>query len=269
MSMIEGVIWAYKSNLNAEQRLQALAFGSDLRARAERELTNVLYLTNGLTGYFSVSARRDSLERDEIIEILRVAHDTSPMVRNFGVAVGYTLTYVYPKERNEKAIGLDYRKLKGQWPAVRKAIEQRSPVLSERVPLVQGGEAFIYRNPIYVDGKYWGLLSTVIDTEPLLEAMFAHGDRSEDRYEFAVRIDRNAEPLILWGDERLFQDPESVKLSSGRGWEYTVKMQPSDSHWLPIFILRIMGWVLALVLGLVTYSALLQRSFGRQRMPGQ
>lgn len=269
IGMIEGVILAYKGSLEAEQRLQAVAFGTDVRARAERELTSVLNLTSGLASYFSVAVRRDSLKRDEVLDILSVAYETSPMVRNFGVAVGYELSYVYPAEGNEEAIGLDYRELDNQWPAVQRAIEEQRPVLSENVPLVQGGEAFVYRKPIYIDGKFWGLLSTVIDAQPLLDAMFAQGNRSDTPFEFAVRSRKEQSPQLLWGPGALFDDLESVIISSERGWEYAVKRTNADSHWLPIFILRILGWVLALVLGLVTYSALLNRSVARQSVPGQ
>lgn len=269
MGMIEGVILAYKGSLEAEQRLQAVAFGTDVRSRAERELTSVLNLTSGLASYFSVAVRRDSLEREEVLDILSVAYETSPMVRNFGVAEGYKLSYVYPTEGNEEAIGLDYRELEAQWPAVQRAIEEQRPVLSENVPLVQGGEAFVYRKPIYIEGKFWGLLSTVIDAQPLLEAMFAQGNRSDTPFEFAVRSGEESSSLMLWGPGELFDDPESVIIASDRGWEYAVKRTEADSHWLPIFILRILGWVLALVLGLVTYSALLHRSVARQSVPGQ
>ena len=71
-------------------------------------------------------------QRDEIRDILSVAYETNPMVRNFGVAVVYELTYVYPHERNEAAIGLDYQDLKNQWPDVEQAITERREKSSRR-----------------------------------------------------------------------------------------------------------------------------------------
>ncbi|WP_286804642.1 MULTISPECIES: CHASE domain-containing protein [unclassified Marinimicrobium] len=260
IGVVEGVIFAYKGKLYSDQRFQAVTFAADLRANAERELNNVLYLTRGLSSYFSV--RHDSLEREEILNILRVAYQTSPVIRNFGVAVDYQLSYVYPTEGNQAAIGLDYRELETQWPDVKRAVEQRQPVLSEGVKLIQGGEAFIYRDPIYVDDAYWGLLSTVIDAEPLLDAMFGVMDR-DSRHRFAVQVNRPGNSVSLWGDEALFEGEDVVRLGSERGWEFAVQTRSQDAHWLPIFVLRIFGWVLALVTGLGTYSALLHR---RQRL---
>lgn len=256
IGMVEGVVYAYKGNVDSEQRLQAFSYASDLRARAERELSSVLYLTRGLTGYFSV--RRDSLERDEVLSILQVAYQTTPLVRNFGVAVDYELTYVYPREGNEAAIGLDYRQLKDQWPEVERAINNRVPMLSERVPLLQGGEGFVYRDPIYIEGKYWGLLSTVIDSKPLLDAMFARKGR-EESFAFAVRSQRDGREIPLWGDMRLFDQSDSVILTSERNWEYAVSPRALDAHWLPIYILRLLGWVLALIAALGAYTVLLRR----------
>lgn len=271
IGVVEGVIFAYKGKLHSEQRLQALTFAADLRSNAERELNNVLYLTRGLSSYFSV--RHDSLERDEILSILRVAYQTSPVIRNFGVAVDYRLTYIYPPENNQAAIGLDYRELPAQWPDVQRAVEQRRPILSEGVALVQGGEAFVYRDPIYVDDDYWGLLSTVIDAPPLLDAMFGVME-GDSRHRFAVRANRQGEPVHLWGDSPLFSQSDVVRLTSGRGWEFAVQTRRQDAHWLPIFVLRMFGWVLALVAALGTYSAVLHRrqrlardSFGRASAP--
>jgi len=254
MGLVEGVVYAYKQALFSEQQLEALAFAADLRARSERELTRVLQLTSGLTGYFAVNSERP--EPQEVQDILRLVYETGPSsLRNLGLAKGYTLTYVYPVERNRPAIGLDYRKLEAQWPAVEKAIESRQPQLSEMVNLVQGGRAFIYRDPIYVDDEYWGLLSTVVDAEPLLEDMF--GGSASQAYKFAVRSLNHDQPKPLWGNQALFQHPIKVVTQSDRGWEYVVCPVESESHWLPVFMLRILGWILALIAVLFSYSSIM------------
>ena len=254
MSLVEGVVFAYKQALFSEQRLEALAFAADLRARSERELARVLQLTSGLTGYFAVNSDRP--EPQEIQDILRLVYETGPTsLRNLGLAKGYKLTYVYPAERNRPAIGLDYRELEVQWPAVERAIETRKPQLSELVDLVQGGQAFIYRDPIYVDDTYWGLLSTVVDAKPLLEDMF--GGSVNRHYKFAVRSLNHDQPKSLWGDQALFQYPVKVITQSDRGWEYVVCPVESESHWLPVFMLRILGWILALIAVLFSYSSVM------------
>jgi diguanylate cyclase (GGDEF)-like protein len=251
---VEGIFFAHQRNSENEAQIAALSFVSDLRMRTERELNGALHLTSGLGSYLSV--RKDSLESEEIQDILRVVYQTSRHVRNLGVAVGYTLTYVHPREGNEQAIGLDYRNLPGQWPDVERAIISRRAVLTDQIDLVQGGQAFVYREPIYVDDEYWGLLSTVIDADALLQSMFA--ELGGSRFRFSVRSTRTP-GLILWGEPDLFEDHNAVQVMSDHGWELAAISQRGQTHWLPVFLLRILGWFLALVAALGVYGALRHR----------
>src|SRR5690606_4495148 len=121
----------------------------------------------------------------EIKAILARLYAQTRHVRNFGVAVGTTLTYVHPVEGNEAAIGLRYPELPNQWPYVKAVIDGGKPLLAGPLTLVQGGTGLVYRTPIVVDGRYWGLLSTVIDSQSLFNAAFA-GRRSAE-FAFALR----------------------------------------------------------------------------------
>lgn len=254
IGLAEAVIFVHKGNLETSEKLDTLGFGVDLRARSESELNSVLHLTSGLGGYFSV--RHDSLEAEEIREILAVVHQTNPHLRNLGVAVGYELKYVYPPQGNESAIGIDYRQLPEQWPGVKRAVAERRSVLSPQITLVQGGQGFIFREPIHVNGEYWGLLSSVIDSRSLLQTLFA--DVQDSRYEFAVR-NPGGNPELLWGRVSLFNDPAAVTLDSVHGWEFAVKPLESSASSLPALVMRLFGWVLALVTALGIYTALLHK----------
>ncbi len=254
IGLVEAVIFVHKGNLETSRKLDTMGFGVDLRARSESELNSVLHLTSGLGGYFSV--RHDSLEAEEIREILAVVHQTNPHLRNLGVAVGYELKYVYPPEGNESAIGIDYRQLPKQWPGVKRAITERRSMLSPQITLVQGGQGFIFREPIYVEGEYWGLLSSVIDSRSLLQTLF--GDVKDSRYEFAVR-NLGGDPELLWGSAVLFDDPMAVTLESVHGWEFAVKPVATPASALPTLVMRLFGWVLALVTALGIYTALLHK----------
>lgn len=82
---------------------ETLAHASELRGRIERELNSLLYLNSGLSSYLVV--RRDNIQEAEVSDILAVLHRSSRHVRNFGIAIGDQLIYVYPKAGNEAAIG--------------------------------------------------------------------------------------------------------------------------------------------------------------------
>jgi diguanylate cyclase (GGDEF)-like protein len=83
--------------------------------------------------------------------------------------------YMYPLKGNEKAVGLDYRTRPDQLLAIEKARDTRSLVFTGPVDLVQGGQGFIVRYPVYVPGaggqdRFWGIVSSVIEAQTLYDA---------------------------------------------------------------------------------------------------
>lgn len=241
----------YKHNFQKSDRIDTLAFATDLRAHAEQQLNRVLHLTSGLSSYLSV--RHDDLQKEEVENILRIAHQTTLHVRNFGVAVGYRLTYVYPLEGNEAVVGLDYRNQPDQWPAVEATVSGRKAVMDEQVKLVQGGVAFIYREPIFIDGEYWGLLSTVINSEAFLAETF--GNINQNNYQFSVRGSHGDE---LWGKGDLFKDTGAEVIISERGWHFAVKSLNNQRRF-PDWLLRGAGWGFAMLMAIGLYSVLAHR----------
>lgn len=254
-------------DLEARQKVDLLVLGSSVRARLNRELNRVLYLTSGLSSYLAV--RRNDLQRDEIEAILARLYHESSHVRNFAIAVGYRLTYVYPVKGNEKAIGLYYPDVPAQWLAVKRAVDSKQPVLIGPVKLVQGGVGLIYRVPIFINDKYWGLLSSVIDAESLLSGALSEGMSSG----FALAI-RGKDGLgqageIFWGDAGLFENSGAQLFEldiPGGKWVMALRstMPPAQQS---LWLMRGMVWLLALILGWSALIVLTQRSrLARQAM---
>jgi len=248
-----------RQELDASTRLDAIAYGSGLRARVDRELNTIIYLSSGLSAYLAV--RHDSLDRAEIQSILGELHKNSGLIRNLGIAVGEILTYVYPLKGNEKAIGINYRQHPGQWPVVEKVINSRKGALAGPIALVQGGSGFIYRAPVLVKGEYWGLLSTVIDTDLLFRAAFR--DMTDKRFEFAIRDGSAGGPggRVLHGRAGLFDDPACLQLAAevpNGTWIYGVLPVRSGSSNL-LWILRFLGWTVAVLVSIATFMFLRHR----------
>jgi diguanylate cyclase (GGDEF)-like protein len=247
-------------DLEARQKVDLLVHGASIRARLSRELNRVLYLTSGLSSYLAV--RRNDLQRDEIEAILARLYHESSHVRNFAVAVGYTLTYVYPVKGNEKAIGLHYPDVPAQWPAVKRAIDSKQAVLIGPVKLVQGGSGLIYRVPIFINDSYWGLLSSVIDSESLLGEALSEG--ASGAYALAIR-GKDALGMAgetFWGDAGLFdhRDAQLFELEvPGGKWVMALRatMPPQQEG---LWLMRGLVWLLALILGWNTLIVLMQRS---------
>lgn len=249
------------NELRSSLHMQTIDDASQVRARVERELNSLLYLNSGLGSYLVV--RNDRIQSKEVNDILAVLHRSAQHVRNFGIAIGYRLSYVYPLKGNEKAIGLDYRKQTAQWPVIEQIIQSGKPALAGPVHLVQGGSGLIYRVPLFIRGKYWGLLSTVIDIDsffrPIAEGVMAHGA------EFAVR-GRDGGGIsgeMVWGDKALFADRAAVVQEidiPGGSWAIAVRPTSSAAHNRYAPAIRLFSFLLGAVISWMLYQLMRNRA---------
>ncbi|MEW6563391.1 MAG: diguanylate cyclase [Pseudomonadota bacterium] len=269
VAAVTAVLLDYESReAHTQANADALAFVSSLRARADRELNAVLYLSSGLAGYFTV--RKDRLDEDEILRILEALYRDARHIRNFSISTDYTIRYVYPPEGNLKAVGVDYRNLPEQWPDVRRAVENRQGLLVGPVKLVQGGEGLIYRLPVFIDNRYWGMIATVVDTGSFTRSAFGEADGRE--FDFAVRVKSGgkSEGRVLWGDPAVLRDGDALLVTAevpGGEWEYAVRAKNPHHQTGTHLILHMMGLLLALGAGYGIYSLLRHRiELGRLAM---
>ena len=182
---------------------------SKIRANLETGINANFYITRGLIAFVSSHPGIDQDTFHKIADnILRYQNH----IRNIGLAPNNILTFVHPLKENEKAIGLNYEKNAQQWPAVKRAIEERKTVVAGPVKLVQGGKGFICRTPIYLIGNdgeftdYWGLASIVIDQRTLFQAAGFY--RDDHDIKIAVRgVDGLGEKgAVFDGREAIFQE---------------------------------------------------------------
>jgi diguanylate cyclase (GGDEF)-like protein len=248
------------SRFEARRRVDLISFGLLVQTRLARELDAALFLTGSLKSYLAV--RDGKLDRREVDAILQKLFEEARHVRNFGVAVGYELKYLYPVKGNERALGLDYRRAPGQLAAVQRVIDGGVPLLLGPQKLVQGGTGLIYRAPISIRGRYWGLISTVIDSQSFFAD--AIGRAGAESVELAIR-GRDARGLdgeVFLGDAGLFKQ-RGVELIymdvPGGKWVIAVRHKP-DSAPADIWRLRLLVWALAVFLGWGVYALLVQRA---------
>ncbi len=247
--------------LAARTHADTLGFASGLRAGIDRELNSILFISSGLSAYLTV--RRNSLDDREVNAILEQLFASNRHVRNFGIAIGYRIAYIFPVEGNEQALGLNYPDQPQQWPSVQRAIDSNRGTLAGPLKLVQGGEGLIFRSPIRVSGRYWGLLSTVIDTQSLFRA--AIGELRDAPYDFAIRgrdgLGWQGETFL--GDAGLLDDKRSVTLTievpNGQ-WVVAARARGDGGTGNIGLMLRGMGLALALLLANATIGLLRHRA---------
>ncbi|WP_265944744.1 response regulator [Dechloromonas sp. A34] len=237
-----------------EQRLEAQAKAGAIRAVLESELNATVFLTSGVESY--IIARQGRIDKREIEEMLGLIYKQGRHFRNLGIAPGNRLQHVFPLAGNEGAIGLYYPDNKVQWPAVERTIRERKTFLAGPIKLVQGGEALIYRTPVFIAGAYWGLISTVIDTASLfraLEPLTTHGDT---RIALRGRDGSGAIGEIFFGDPELFagHGPFMDISIPGGTWQLALA-QPEAPSRHPMLI-RSLGWSLAGVFAFLVFFLL-------------
>lgn len=258
--IVELLVKGEFEKIQSKANLDAVAYGSALRTRVDRELNKLLYITVGLESYLHVY--HTQLERDKVIQILADLYKRGRHLRNVAVAVGYTVTYVYPLQGNEKVLGLNYPDIPMQWPQVKQAVDTGKGVLVGPLELMQGGSGLIYRYPVFTRDGYWGLISIVIDTPSFMEAAF-QGTKGKG-YEFAVRNRDAAGKLgeAFYGDPALFDAKQAVLMNSevpDGTWQWAIKSEHPPAFDL-VWITRIMGWLLSLGFAVVTYNLFRERT---------
>jgi len=249
------------SRFEARRRVELISFGSLVQTRLTRELDAALFLTGGLKSYLAV--RDGVLDRQEVDAILQKLFEEARHVRNFGVAVGYQLQYLYPVKGNERVLGLDYRKVPEQLAAVQKVIDGGVPILLGPLRLVQGGEGLIYRAPISIRGKYWGLISTVIDAKSFFADVIARAQAENVDLAIRGKDGRGMQGEVFQGDAGLFKQ-RGVELIDmdipGGKWVIALRGKPLPSAPADIWRLRLLVWALAVFVGWGVYALLVQRA---------
>ncbi len=232
-----------------------------MRSSLEAELNASLFIASGLVGY--IAAYDDWLEHDRVMTALEVIHGNARHVRNVAMAPDNVIVYMYPVEGNEEAIGLDYRELESQWPAVEKAMRARHSVLAGPVDLVQGGRGLINRTPVFLqDGRYWGLLSVVIDSDSLF-ADIGFDHHGSTMFALRSRNDGAETDVLIRGRQTVFEVEPQVVLKipvPGGVWELGVAPVAGwDSAWAHLNWYRFGGHLVALLVALLLFLVLCER----------
>lgn len=256
--IFEYLIAAQSTKIQAQQKIEANNYANILKSKIDRDLNSILFMSTGLSSYITVY--HEHIDTDKLQAILADIYARSKNVRNFAVAVNTRITYVYPVETNKQIIGIDYRNLPKQWPQVKKAIDTHQGVLAGPLTLIQGGKGLIYRYPVYVEGHYWGLLSTVIDTPSFLKSAFSDVG---SHYQFAIRVKdaTGAANKAFYGDDRLFTNHKAYRTTGvvpNAEWEWAILDTSQKASWMP-------GLTRALVIGFSALFAYIVFFFLKER----
>jgi len=212
------------------------------------ELNAAVYFTLGLKAY--IVGNDGHLKEQEMALWLTDLHSRANHVRNIGIAPGNRITYIYPREGNESAIGLYYPDVPSQWASVQEVIKSKQAKLVGPFELKQGGLGLVYREPIFLkDGSYWGIISTVINADSLFATMketathMGLGVAILDTDTQKTLVELTATPQQALHSELALSLPGRHLLIRG-----TTPTKPLSS-WL--MALRVGGWLASLLLAVL------------------
>ena len=229
-----------------ESRARVISQLSQVRADMEAAINANFYLTRGLIA--AIVAEPD-ITQEKFILLAKSIFRYNPGLRNIGLAPANVISFIYPLEGNEKALGFDYAENPQQWPVVKRAMEAGTTIVAGPVKLVQGGEGFISRTPVFLfsedgtQGQYWGMASVVLDKKYFLEQAGFY--RSDRRLALALRgkDGLGAAGETIEGDPRIFDaNPVSqlVRLPSG-SWQIAALPLEGWKQHSPLFFAILSG----------------------------
>lgn len=165
--IVAGVLADHQNSVlyRQDQRAKVLASVNVVRARLEGNVNANIQLVRGLS---SVIITEPDMTQERFAALATNLFQQNSQLRSVAAAPDLVVSMVYPLAENRRAIGLDYRLNPAQRDAALRARETRELVLAGPVDLVQGGQGFVGRFPVFVSDekgqdRFWGLLSAVID----------------------------------------------------------------------------------------------------------
>lgn len=159
---------ARKNHIEA-QRAMIAGEVALLRADLEGAVNGPIQLVRGL---IAAIATEPDMDQARFADFASRLINNEPSLRNIAAAPDMVIRMMYPIEGNEQAIGLDYTRNPEQRDAAIRARDVGDLVLAGPVDLVQGGQGFIGRFPVFVQNDdsrplFWGLVSAVMDLDVL------------------------------------------------------------------------------------------------------
>lgn len=190
-----------------------------LRATLEATVTSNVQLVQGLVA--SISAEPD-LSTVKFAELARYLFNDQSQLRNISAAPDLVIRYMYPLAGNEAAVGLNFRQHPMQREAVLRARDSGRMIFDGPVDLVQGGQGFIARIPVFLNNResqektFWGVISAVVDVNRLYQASGLLEASRE--FDIAIRNISGNGSTVFFGVESVFsQQPilQDITLPNG------------------------------------------------------
>ncbi|WP_155889292.1 bifunctional diguanylate cyclase/phosphodiesterase [Cucumibacter marinus] len=211
---------------------------NSVRSDMEDLLNTNIHLAWGLVGAI---AAEPQLNQPRFERLARSILRQNSGIRHIAVAPDLVVRYIYPLKGNEAAVGLDYRANDEQRDAALKVRYSGEAMMAGPIKLVQGGDAFVVRYPVFVENsgktQFWGLVASVID----IDKVYREAGLLDPELGIDIAITGN--PAIDEGDRVFFGNENVVTGNPVKGviglptGSWTMYAKPKTGwHTLPPYI---------------------------------
>lgn len=180
---------------------------------------------HGLTAFAEASAEPGELEKEFDIFARGLVAD-EPGLRAVEIAPGGVIKYLYPLEGNEAALGADL--INDPRAAIRRDVKEGiatgKTILGGPYKLLQGGQGFVAREPIYnPDGSFWAMSQLVFN----IDNMLSDAGLNDDDLPFNLTL-RMGGGEIIYGDAGVFKQQPVLKKIEIMNKSITMAAIPKD-----------------------------------------
>lgn len=235
----------------AEQKRELQNHIQIVSAEVNKSVHQSISIAEGSIAYLLM---KPDLDQDDFVEYSsKILEEDNRIISHFAALIDTTITFVYPYEGNEGAIGVDLSLIDGQKEDVLRVKEEKINVFVGPVDLVQGGRALIHRSPILKQNdEYWGQMSLVIRYEEMLEAAGVY----EFSKEHFISIEQDElmgmdQSVIYTNYEKFSEDAivMSIEVPSGQWLIKTEYKSGFKGGTFVFYILMLFGIIFSIVIG--------------------
>ncbi len=214
----------YRSNVDRQK--QALA--DELAVVKNNWEEGIATRVQGLKGLVSYVRLNPHLSQEEYEVFAReLLESRNHLLRSLVLMTDTTITHVYPYESNQHLLGTDMGVVATQQEMVLYTKNTGRSVLIAPVELLQGGMGIVVRNPLIVDGRYWGQTAAVFDYYDVLRNTGMLNLARDNQVQVIIARPLSLETETMWtnAQESLDrQDKETPLLVSLQLYDTTMRI---------------------------------------------
>jgi len=201
-----------------------------------------------LDGYLAYLETTELAEEDTLLFLQHLLESKDELIRSVTIIEDTTIKWIYPKDSNTAAIGVDLAKVEGQKDIILKIKKEHIEVIQGPVDLVQGGQGIIIRLPVIKEeNRYFGQLSIVLDLDKLSSRIQSIAEKEGLR----VHLISNQNSKVISDDFEILKHSPMIFEIKDASVDWTVYVIPKGD-WennLALKLLLFLGCLVVSILG--------------------